>query len=399
MTSQRTLKQFYQRFKEEHMLLLAAQGNTDASLHVTMEIIRFMYSYFLQYNAGQELKTRPELTRICAFFDEYQWRLDGQQGEYCVQPDVLGYVFEQQSNQKQIGAYYTHGDVAEYIVQRTILPYLLDALTSLHPTVMAPLQARLLRTQPERYIHTAVSSPAYLPTETEREYALRQARYKQLYTLLQQGQLCTVADVVTYNLDIRRLALNIITTCTHPQLLLTFYNTLERMTILDPTCGTGAFLLAAMTLLEELYRVCLQRMQEFVERWDERCETSDTCYIVFHTLLTRITVQGIGELLVHNLYGIEIMPQAVEVCTMQLSLMLVRGHPLPLSFPERGFGDVPPMHEADTTQRLYGRGVPLRAPWFPKRSFYFRVSHEIIFINIQTFFLHYLRLTFCTKWY
>ncbi len=330
MTSQRTLKQFYQRFKVEHALLLATQLVSEDSLYVTMDMIRVMYAYFLWFGTGQEqralleLKARPELVRVKAFFDEYQWNIDDQVGEYSVQPDVLGYVFEQQINQKQLGAYYTQGDIAEYIAQRTVLPYLLDAITSIHPTVIAPLQAQLLRTQPERYIHAALSSQSYLPTETEREYTLRQARYKQLYTRLQQGQLCTVTDVVTYNLDIRRLALNIITTCTQPQLLLTVYNTLERMTILDPTCGTGAFLLAAMTLLEELYRVCLQRMQQFIERWDERCETSDTCYAVFHTLLTRITVQGIGELLVHNLYGIEIMPEAAEVCAMRLSLMLVR---------------------------------------------------------------------------
>ncbi len=364
MTSQRTLRQFYQRFKEEHALLLA--GQCDDSLCVTMNVLRVMYSYFLQHGTGQkqrvlqELKARPELAGLGAFLDEYRWQIDDQQGEYCVQPDVLGYVFEQQINQKQIGAYYTHGDVAEYLVQRTVLPYLLNVVTDVYPAVIAPLQARLLRTQPERYIHDVVSCPTYLPTETEREYALRQARYKQLYTLLQQGQIRSVADMITHNLDIQRFVLDIIMTCTHPPLLLTFYRTLERMTILDPTCGTGAFLLAAMTMLAELYKACFQRMQQFVERWDEveqghpqgdappideatpthwlygrgiplwvplfsvpRCEIDTTCYAAFRTLLTCITAQGFGELLVNNLYGIEIMPEAVEVCIMRLSLTLV----------------------------------------------------------------------------
>ena len=361
MTSQRTLKQFYQRFKEEHTMLLAARCDSDA-LRMTMAMLRVMYSYFLQHKQEvlPETQARPELARICAFLNEYQWRLDDQQGEYCIQTDVLGYVFEQQINQKQRGAYYTHGDVAEYIVQRTVLPYLLDRVTDAYPTAIAPLQARLLRTQPERYIHVAVSSQAYLPTETEHEYAIRQARYQQLYTLLQQGQIYTVSDIVTHNLDIRRFALDIIMACEHPPLLLAFYSTLERITILDPTCGTGAFLLAAMTLLEELYGACLQRMQQFVERWDEmrpghpqgdappiqplrgsrfvygrgiplrvplfsvpRCETDDPCYTVFRALLTRVTAQGLGELLINNLYGIEIMPEAVEICIMRLSLALV----------------------------------------------------------------------------
>ena len=358
MTSQRTLKQFYQRFKEEHTMLLTTRCDADA-LYMTMAMLRVMYSYFLQQRQEvlPEIQARPELARICAFLNEYQWRLDNQQGEYCVQPDVLGYVFEQQISQKQIGAYYTNGDVAEYIVQRTILPYLLDTITSMHPTMVAPMQVQLLRIQPERYIHVAVSSQAYLPTETEHEYAIRQACYQQLYTLLQQGQICTVSDVVTHNLDIRRFALDIIMTCEHPPLLLAFYSTLERMTILDPTCGTGAFLLAAMTLLEELYGACLQRMQQFVEICDEmsqghpqgdappiqplrgsrfvygrdiplrvpwfsvpRCETDDPCYTVFRALLTCVTAQGLEELLINNLYGIEIMPEAVEVCRMRLSL-------------------------------------------------------------------------------
>ncbi len=353
MTSQRTLKQFYQRFKEEHALLLATRPGTEDSLYVTMDMIRVMYSYFLQHGAGQEqkalleLKARPEMAHVSAFFDEYQWQIDGQQGEYCVQPDVLGYVFEQQINQKLIGAYYTYGDVAEYIAQRTILPYLLDAVTSIHHIVIASLQVQLFRTQPERYIHAAVSRAGYLPTETEREYTIRQARYRQLYTLLQQGQMCTVADVITHNLDIRRFVVDIIMECTHPPLLLTFYRTLERMTILDPTCGTGAFLLASMTLLEELYRACLQRMQQFVERWDERRETDDTCYTIFRTLLTHITAQGIGGPLVHNLYGIEIMPEAVEVCTMRLSLLLVGSD---VTHPCRGFNSLRPRTDCSLQQ-------------------------------------------------
>ncbi len=314
MTSQRTLKQFYQCFKEEYALLLT--NSRDDSLHVTMDVIRLMYAYFLRYGARLELKARPELARISAFLDKYQWRLDNQQDEYCVQPDVLGYVFEQQINQKQMGVYYTHRDVAEYITQKTVLPYLLDVVTRAHSTIVSPLQVRLLRTQPERYIHTAVSSSTYLPTETEPEYSARQARYKQLYTFLQQGQICTVTDVVTHNLDIRRFVLDIIETCEHPILLLTFYRTLERLTILDPTCGTGAFLLAAMTLLEELYEACLQRIQQYVERWDEECKTDNACYTTFRAIL----IQTIP--IANNLYGIEIMPEAIEVCTMRLSLAL-----------------------------------------------------------------------------
>ena len=36
------------------------------------------------------------------------------------------------------------------------------------------------------------------------------------------------------------------------------------MTILDPTCGSGAFLFAALNILEPLYEACLDRMEAFV---------------------------------------------------------------------------------------------------------------------------------------
>ena len=37
------------------------------------------------------------------------------------------------------------------------------------------------------------------------------------------------------------------------------------MTILDPTCGSGAFLFAALNILEPLYEACLDRMEVFLD--------------------------------------------------------------------------------------------------------------------------------------
>ena len=39
----------------------------------------------------------------------------------------------------------------------------------------------------------------------------------------------------------------------------------RQVTILDPTCGSGAFLFAALNILEPLYEACLDRMEAFVE--------------------------------------------------------------------------------------------------------------------------------------
>ena len=44
--------------------------------------------------------------------------------------------------------------------------------------------------------------------------------------------------------------------------ILHFYNALREVTVLDPTCGSGAFLFAALNILEPLYEACLDRMEE-----------------------------------------------------------------------------------------------------------------------------------------
>ncbi len=58
----------------------------------------------------------------------YQWHLDdrptGNQNE--INPDVLGYIFEQFINQKQMGAYYTKEDVTHFMTSSTLLPSFLE---------------------------------------------------------------------------------------------------------------------------------------------------------------------------------------------------------------------------------------------------------------------------------
>ena len=54
--------------------------------------------------------------------------------------------------------------------------------------------------------------------------------------------------------------------CEGPDLLRAFWHAIENVTILDPTCGSGAFLFAALNILEPLYEACLDRMEAFRRR-------------------------------------------------------------------------------------------------------------------------------------
>ena len=64
------------------------------------------------------------------FFDKWHWHLDDRMTATGrdINPDVLGYIFEQYINDRaQMGAYYTKEDITEYIGRNTIVPYLVDA--------------------------------------------------------------------------------------------------------------------------------------------------------------------------------------------------------------------------------------------------------------------------------
>ena len=42
------------------------------------------------------------------------------------------------------------------------------------------------------------------------------------------------------------------------------WEAITQVKILDPTCGSGAFLFAALNILEPLYEACLDRMEVFL---------------------------------------------------------------------------------------------------------------------------------------
>jgi N-6 DNA Methylase len=242
--------------------------------------------------------------QLFAFFDSYQWQLDGglpgSEQELC--PDILGFICEQSIHQKEMGAYYTRADVTEYIARNTIIPCLFMKVEANYPLTFGPNGNiwQLLQINPDRYIYTDIRRTDYLPTETEREYQARRFRYEQLRSALVAGDLHSMHDLVTYNLNIGQFAVDVLEHCKEPEELRAFFECLTQITILDPTCGTGAFLLAALKVLEPLYRICIERLQESGGR-----------------------PAILASIIANNLYGVDIMREATEVCEMRLVLGLL----------------------------------------------------------------------------
>jgi hypothetical protein len=320
--------------------------------------------------------------KIFEFFDQYQWHLDERplRADNEINPDVLGYIFEKYINQKQMGAYYTKEDITEYISKNTVIPFLFDAARQKCKTAFEGEQSiwGLLKADPDRYIYEAVRrgvidennniipenilpdfvqkgmhdpkarmfdkrynlGEAYvpdskennlsLPTETWREYAARRKRCLELRQKLALGEVRDINDLITYNLNIRQFAQDVIENCEAPELLRAFYHAIEKVTILDPTCGSGAFLFAALNILEPLYQACLDRTEAFVsdlERSGEKHRPEK--FSDFHKVLERVAKHPnpryfiLKSIIINNLFGVDIIEEGVEICKLRLFLKLV----------------------------------------------------------------------------
>jgi len=347
----------------------------------------------LEIEYGDSIDIPDEaFTKIFDFFDQYEWHLDNRPTAQAneINPDVLGYIFEKYINQKQMGAYYTKEDITEYISKNTIIPCLFDkAKKSCKIAFEGDASVwNLLVEDPDRYIYPAVrhgmtydihndceidtpipypeeiaigldtSKPnllerrkkwntrtpteAGLPTEIWRETIARRQRYEEVKGKLERGEVRSINDLITYNLDIRQFAQDVIERCESPDLLNAFWVALAGyiptsgknkkavagITVLDPTCGSGAFLFAALNILEPLYEACLERMKGFLEEWSEHPQHKNYTGF-FQSILVDIERHPSPKyfiyksIIIHNLYGVDIMKEAVEICKLRLFLKLV----------------------------------------------------------------------------
>lgn len=320
--------------------------------------------------------------RLFNFFDRWNWHLDTRitASGKDINPDVLGYIFEQYINDRaQMGAYYTKEDITEYIGRSCILPYLFDRVknaTAESAKAFAPegYVWRTLRDSGDRYIFDAVKKgykdfgqipeniargiiteemnreysetpiselsdthiplatlrsdwnnrtpePWGLPNEIWRETIDRLQRCDDILGKIRRGEITSINDFITYNLDIRTFARDLLAKASDHLFIKHFYQALKDVTILDPTCGSGAFLFAAMNILEPLYEVCIDRMQEFNEInpklfKEELIEINDRYrsniqYFIYKSIILR------------NLYGVDIMVEATEIAKLRLFLKMV----------------------------------------------------------------------------
>lgn len=304
---------------------------------------------------------------LFAFFDKWQWHLDTRvtASGRDINPDVLGYIFEQYINDRAaMGAYYTKEDITEYIGRSTILPFLFDKVAKSSDSMKKLFAPNgwvwdKLRESGERYIFDAIKhgytpdwreripsniaigldttkpellerrkdwntrtpEPWALPTEIWRETIERLQRCESILGKIKAGEIASINDFITYNLDIRSFADDLISAEDAPQAFVyNFYDALRSVTILDPTCGSGAFLFAAMNILEPLYYDCINKLESYPNKSEQTKAAlqeikakyrSNIHYFIFKSIILR------------NLYGVDIMAEATEIAKLRLFLKMV----------------------------------------------------------------------------
>ena len=321
------------------------------------------------------------------FFHKYTWRLDSRPtaSGKDINPDVIGYIFEKYIiDRAAMGAYYTQEDVTGYITRNTVTPFLLHRAREKCKNAFDPENGiwRFLRENPDNYIYDAVrkgcdipdeeipenirrgldttkphlikrrkdwNTPTdekfALPTEIWRETMARRKRYGELKAKIENGDIHKIDDLITYNLDIERFATDALRYYEGSDFINAFYSAIAGkkalksnhhstpgITILDPACGSGAFLFAALNILEPLYERCIERMRDFVEEDDKLRDQGKRKGTKKHPQFREV-LENIERhqnekywiyktIILNNLYGVDLMKEATEITKLRLFLKL-----------------------------------------------------------------------------
>lgn len=289
---------------------------------------------------------------IFRFFDSYTWHLDtrptGTPNE--INPEVIGYIFEQYINftasgKKENGAYYTQHDVTGFMVSQTLIPRILDEIVQVG---VDPFD--LLTRDPDRYINESskhgwdsekqqwsqvdaglqrvwLEDPAEwhllddhdeipqvtLPDETLVEAFARRSQVDSLRQYLRSNRITETNELITLNLNTLALLTDAIGECDDLQALEAIWRNVSGLSILDPTCGSGAFLFAALEILETVYASIADRLLTMNSESEilvtMRSHPNRRYFLRKHSA-------------VRNLFGTDIMADAIETAKLRIFLSL-----------------------------------------------------------------------------
>ena len=290
-------------------------------------------------------------TDIFAIFRRYRWHLD--ESEHAedqslpqINPDILGHIFERYVNEgdQDTGAFYTPSDVTRWMTTRTVGSTVLQRLIDLEVDLGA-----LIAKDPERYLPSEhfvgradadewlgdypkvgtkeaaewskpVLAGRGLPTETVWEVRDRLKYAAQMTKELGTGKFGTPAELFRFNLNNPVLISDAMRTLA-PDKLQQYWDQLFSITIVDPTCGSGAFLLAALAFLEELTLDALTRADELTSDSKKNAPAFAKEHATKNLGQRRLAIRT--NFIIKCLYGADLSGEAVEIARLRLYLALV----------------------------------------------------------------------------
>ncbi len=259
----------------EGFALAEAQRNTDTNI-LLGEIKYLNGGLFLEHKIEKKYAGKIKIcdnafVNLFGLFDSYSWTLNDTPGgkDDEINPDVLGYIFEKYINQKAFGAYYTRPEITEYLCEQTVYKLILDA------------------------VNDPITDPDILKMTGLDKFG--PARH-----------FPNIAELLL-NLDAP--------TC--KKLIVGEDAVLNNLSLLDPACGSGAFLVAAMKTLINVYSAILGKIEFLGDKklfeWRKEIERN-------HPSLNYYIKK---QIITNNLYGVDIMEEATEIAKLRLFLALV----------------------------------------------------------------------------
>ena len=358
LTKIRQLKgsnQFYQFYRDFLLVLFHDGLGSDEASSIDAEIASIL-GEIPYINGGIFAKHVLEETyeieipdvvfeQVFNFFDHYKWHLDTRSSAEpgTINPDILGYIFEKYVNQKEQGAFYTKEDVTGFMTSNTILPVFLNSISK-----YAQISFKLVNENPQRYIPEGMrfgcdldlpveisaadlnsvgllddiaSNILGLPGERWREVLERRNKVSQLTQSLGAHQNLTVDELITANLDLLTFTLDNLDNIEDPTVLTKIWDCLTDVRVIDPTCGSGAFLFAALHLLSAVYA-------KLVELLNKASEQSPSSKKIVKPILEQIAKHPNQDyflwktIVLENLYGVDLMVEATEIARLRLFLAL-----------------------------------------------------------------------------
>lgn len=219
------------------------------------------------------------------FFEKYSWNLSDFTAEKKdeINPDVPGYIFEKYLNQKEFGAYYTKPELTEFLCKETIFTHILRKVN-----------------------------------QSEYSTSIRR-NYDSIEELLMVADSGLVKKLIGL---------------TETGIIDPEKGILSQMSILDPACGSGAFLTAALKILVDIYAAIYSRMDVIDDPIINRHKTQIIKeYPSLQFYIIRKIITG-------NLFGVDISKEAIEMARLRLLMELlasVKNGKIPEQFPNLDF--------------------------------------------------------------